>query len=105
MVEANSQSEDGIGKSSPIRLAAKLDLKASTELVETLRARRGADLTLDGSEVSHLGAHAVQTLLVAAHTWSRDGHALVCANLTDQALEQLGVLGIDPMQLSGGATP
>lgn len=100
MGELNAQSKDTTGE--PLQLAAKLDLRASLDLAETLRTRRGADLAIDAGAVQHLGAHAAQTLLVAADSWSRDGNTLTVGHLPDTALGQLSVLGIDPDQLSSG---
>lgn len=76
-------------------LRSKLDLKGSEELVRELQARRGRDLTLDASDVDLLGAHAVQTLLVAAQTWRSDGHCLAVTDLSDAAVEHLGLMGLE----------
>ena len=104
MGDLNAHSKDGSGGLEPLRLAAKLDLRASLELAEALRTRRGTDLAIDASAVEHLGAHAVQTLLVAANSWARDGNHLALDHLPDAATGQLSVLGIDPAQLSSGGT-
>ncbi len=100
MGELNEHS--GNRSAEPLQLAEKLDLRASIDLASALRDRRGGDLTVDGSAVHHLGAHAVQTLLVAVGSWSRDGHRLTCEPLSDPALQQLATLGVDPAQLSTG---
>ena len=76
-----------------LTLAPKLDLRASTELSLELAARRGADLVLDGANVEHLGAHALQTLVAAAKAWEADGRTFTIASLTDAAQADLATLG------------
>ncbi len=98
----DTMTNDAMDAAAVIPLAAKLDLRASEELAETLRGRRGSDVALDAGEVEHLGAHAVQTLLVAADTWTRDGRELSCVNLTETALAQLATLGVESAALSTG---
>lgn len=88
-----------------VMLAAKLDQRASAELIDQLRARRGGDIVLNAGAVDHLGAHAVQTLLVAAKTWSKDGHSFAIRPISDPALADLTTLGLDAESLQTGGTP
>ena len=87
----------------PLVLAVKLDPRASEALAEDLRAARGRDVVLDGSSVEHLGAHAAQTLAVAAASWATDGKTLRIENLSDAAAEQLSVMGLSPARLQAGS--
>lgn len=98
----NTRLTTGGNRCARIELEPKLDLRASETLAETLRGLRGADLTLDGGRVEHLGAHALQTLLIAVKSWSEDGHSIACENLSAAALEQLAILGVGPGALSAG---
>ncbi|MEM0946022.1 MAG: STAS domain-containing protein [Pseudomonadota bacterium] len=102
MADARAHSEFGNDPGEPLQLSEKLDLRASLDLLADLRARRGSDLAIDAGHVQHLGAHAVQTLLVAADSWARDGNKLVVENLTDAARGHLSILGLRPEQLSSG---
>ena len=76
-----------------VELKEKLDLPASEDLVETLKEHRGSDLTLDASAVNHMGAHALQTLIIAHKSWSDDGKALTLTGLPEDVLGQVEVLG------------
>ncbi|MBT8475205.1 MAG: STAS domain-containing protein [Alphaproteobacteria bacterium] len=85
-----------------LTLAPKLDLSASETLADALREQRGQDLNLDAGAVTHLGAHAVQTLMVATHTWAADGQQLSLTNLSEVAAENLAIMGIAPQSIGGG---
>ena len=82
-----------------VELPAKLDLVASESLLDTLKDHRGQDLTLDASGVEHLGAHALQTLIIARSSWESDGKALTVADLTDEVIEQIETLGVTEQPL------
>lgn len=58
-----------------IALDEKLDLGAAAALTETLTARLGAPVALDGSRVRGLGGLCAQVLLAAARRWRTDGQA------------------------------
>lgn len=88
-----------------ITLDAKLDTSASEALVEKLHAFRGQDLTLDASQIDHLGAHAAQTILIAAKTWAADGHSFAVTALSETAGMHLQILGIPADALAIGAAP
>ncbi|OWU84926.1 hypothetical protein ATO6_11535 [Oceanicola sp. 22II-s10i] len=85
------------------RLPARLDLPAAEPLAQALRGRLGANMTLDGSDVTHLGALCLQVLLSAARTVRHAGHDFALVNASDRLTEQLASLGFTPDRLSGGA--
>ena len=86
-----------------IVLAAKLDLPGSEALAETLRSHRGNDIAIDASEVTHIGAHGVQTLLVGRATWAADGRDWRVGPLSEAVEGGLSTLGIDPEEIAGEA--
>lgn len=79
-----------------IMLSPKLDVEASNALAEALLEERGANVVLDASEVRHLGAHAIQVLVTAAHGWMRDGKSLKLENLPDEQSVLLTSIGLPP---------
>ncbi|MEL6517318.1 MAG: STAS domain-containing protein [Pseudomonadota bacterium] len=85
-----------------LMLGAKLDLRASTELVDQIGARRGHDLVVNASGVEHLGAHALQTLMTAAKTWAADGHSLRVTPLSDAMAGHLATFGLTEASLQSG---
>ena len=87
--------QDGGAAESQLTLASKLDLKGSEDLAKELQGLRGRNLTVDASAIEHLGAHAVQTLCVAARSWRSDGNAFSVANLSNAAASQLATMGMD----------
>ncbi len=78
-----------------LALKSKLDLKGSDDLAKELQELRGSDLTIDPSAVEQLGAHAVQTLIVAARSWAADGNAFTVEALPAGAAAHLATLGMD----------
>jgi len=88
-----------------LELANSLDLNAAGPLAEALNRRLGDDLTLDGAHVQRLGASCLQVLLAAARTWSADGDALTLENPTERMIEDLRLMGMNPMTFLDGATP
>lgn len=61
-------------------LPETLDLRAASALKAALAARRGADLTLNASDVGRLGGLCLQVLLAADAAWRSDGHLLKIAS-------------------------
>lgn len=55
-----------------LRLAANLDLREAGPMVAALTAARGADLTLDGSQVRRVGGLCLQALLAGRLAWAED---------------------------------
>jgi chemotaxis protein CheX len=73
-----------------------LDLAAAAPLLQTLKARQGAPVTLDAAEVRRLGAQCLQVLLAAHRSWTEDGHAfavLAPSPAFTDALAQFGAAG------------
>ena len=52
-------------KAQPIILDSVLDLRAAAPLADEFKARRGADINIDASNVERLGAQCAQVLLSA----------------------------------------
>ncbi len=86
-------------------LAGSLDLSAASALAEALHKHLGDDLILDGAKVQRLGAPCLQVLLAAARSWSADGDALTLENATPRMIEDLRLMGMDPVTFLDGATP
>ena len=85
-----------------LQLSAKLDTRAASDLVEALRGHAGSDLTLDASAVSHVGALALQALMVAGATWAQAGQTLALEHLSEEAAAQLRLFGVTPDGLVAG---
>lgn len=83
-------------------LPAKLDTASVPALVEALRARQGSDLALEASALEHIGALALQALIVAANDWQDGGHRLSFENPSEALRDQLRVLGTSPEVLTEG---
>lgn len=83
-------------------LAPKLDLPASEALAGALRDQRGSDLVVDAAAVTHIGGHALQTLLVAARSWARDQKTFSVENVGPKMSAQLEMLGMSAADLCGG---
>lgn len=86
--------------SSTVPLESRLDLRAAGTLAQDLTRCRGADITLDASGVTQIGALAVQAIRSAARTWAEDGHALRFENATNDLTDQLVLLGFTPDSLT-----
>ena len=87
--------------SEPLKLPARLDLSAANDLVESLRKVEG-DILLDASEVSHLGALCLQSLVAASRKASANGHKFQMDGASDKVLEQMKYMGATPDQLAEG---
>ena len=83
-------------------LSSKLDTASVDALVAELKARAGADVTVDASEVTHVGALAAQALMVAAADWKTTGHSFDYAAKSDAFTTQLETLGLTAAQLTSG---
>lgn len=82
------------GKAQPIVLDSILDLRAAAPLADEFKARRGADIQIDASNVERLGAQCVQVLMSAEKTWTSEGFKLLIVNGSPEFNEGLGVLGV-----------
>ncbi len=72
-----------------------LNTQGATEILSALKSHRGADLTIDASQVRHLGAQAAQVLLAAAKSWADDGHAFRFASPSPDMLRCVELLGAE----------
>ena len=84
------------------KLPARLDLSQAAELAEPLR-KMDEDLRIDASDVSHLGALCLQTLIAAARKARASGHRFEMTGVTDKVLEQMKVMGTSPEAMMEGA--
>ena len=82
-------------------LPAKLDLKAAETLKADILARRGGDLTLDGSAVERLGGLGLQVLLAARKTWAADGLNLRLGFVSEALAEQWAAFGAPDFNAEG----
>jgi chemotaxis protein CheX len=84
--------------SSPILLAAVLDLNAAGPLAHELTAARGRDVQLDASAVRRLGAQCLQVLVAARGAWQSDGHGFSVVSPSEEFAAGASVLGapLDP---------
>lgn len=85
-------------------LAARLDTAASHALAAELKDFGASDVTVDASQVEHLGAHAAQTLLSAARGWATSGKRFALAPRSAAIEEHLATLGIEPAEFMIGET-
>ena len=67
----------------------------------SLRARRGAAMEIDASEVVEIGTPCLQVLLSAAASWRADGWALAVVEPSSDFFVALGHLGLGTRRLSG----
>ena len=89
---------------SGIVLSARLDSAAAAALARDLEARLEQDIELDAGEVTHLGALALQTLVVDAAHWRTAGRTFSVGNIPSPVLEQINDLGVaDPDMIAGAA--
>lgn len=85
---------------SVIVLPAVLNSAQASQLATNLRARSGDSLTLDASKVTMIGGQCLQVLLAARSSWDAGDADLEVANLSDEMVSGLAVLGIAAAQLS-----
>jgi chemotaxis protein CheX len=87
-----------------MQLPQVLDLTAAGPLTEQLLALRGADLSLDASQVMRLGGQCLQVLLACAATWKKDGAALELVQPSPELTEALQQFGVPPAMLANRKT-
>lgn len=61
-------------------LPPRLDKETTKTLEARIEARRGCDLDLDGSAVTHVDSHGVCFLLAVFGVWAEDGRQLRLIN-------------------------
>lgn len=74
-------------------LPGRLDASVVPDLLGSLRAARGADLTLDASQVEKIGGPALQLLASAFRTWREDGVRLRLSDPSPYLMTALDKLG------------
>jgi chemotaxis protein CheX len=79
-----------------LQLPPVMDLTAAAPLTERLLSMRGVDLAVDASEVARLGGQCLQVLLAALKTWDADGAKLEILRPSQDFVDALRHLGIDP---------
>ena len=84
-----------------LALPASLDLPSARPLAAALLARRGKPIVIDASAVGQVGAQCVQVLLSAKRTWQADGVSLSIVNCAPRMIEDLRLIGIDRMLMTG----
>jgi chemotaxis protein CheX len=86
----------------PVMLDPRLDLPAASPLMTTLRAQDAHEVTLDFTQVKHLGALCLQVILSAALTFSAEGRKLSITNVSDRVIDQMRVMGMTPEKIARG---
>ena len=81
-------------------LAGALDMRAAGPLLEDVQGRRGAPLTVDGSQVERLGGQCLQVILAAQATWAADGHGFEICNPSTALKEGWALMGAEPLPAS-----
>lgn len=82
------------GTSSTLQLESRLTVQHAPALLDSLRVRRGQDLTLDASGVITISTPCLQVLLAAGEGWRRDGRGLWITDPSSDLLTDLEHLGI-----------
>lgn len=81
------------------QLPASLSAAAAQDLLGTVIAHRGQALRLDAVHVTMIGAQCAQILMAAQRSWQAEGQAFEVVNLTEDAWNSLGILGLSPEQI------
>ncbi len=87
----------------PVFLPEVLDLRAAVPLTSELRALRGVETEVDGSQVRRLGGQCLQVLLSAHATWEADGACLRFVDLSPEFLEGLSLMGAGELERRAAA--
>lgn len=76
-----------------VLLPEKMDQTAAVDLYDTLTARIGQSMELDGRNVRGVGGLSAQVLLVAARKWKADGLDITfsCSDAMQTDLQRLGL--------------
>lgn len=90
---------------SGVVLAARLDSAAAVALAEDLGTRLGHDVEIDAGEVTHFGALALQTLVVAAAHWRTAGREFLVTNIPPEIRTQIADLGMTDLTPLTGDMP
>lgn len=76
------------------RFPEVMDYRAAPQIAKALNALKGADLIIDGSQVSRLSTRGAEVCLAAQAQWKVDGHKLHFASWSAPAREALERLGL-----------
>ncbi len=90
---------------SEIVLTARLDSAAAAALAEDLGTHLEHDIEIDAGEVTHFGALALQTLVVAAAHWRAAGREFLFTNVPPEIRAQIADLGMTDLTPLTGDTP
>ena len=85
-----------------IMLDARLDTSAAEKLRSQLRFAVGNDLILDANDVERIGGLCLEALLTAKQVWAKSGHQMQLKNCSQEFLDDLGSLGVQPGDLICG---
>lgn len=78
-------------------LPADMRAAACGPIFDALKANRGNSVTFDGSTVTKMDAIAAQLFVMAAKTWSHDGHDFEIASPSDPFVTTMENLGLTQM--------
>ena len=84
-------------------LPSELDIKAAAPLAAEFIAARGADLSLNASQVERIGAQCIQVLLSAAATWNADGMELTLEEPSPAFSDAVRIAGLELCQFTASA--
>ena len=87
-----------------LELVDRLDIRAATDLVESLRGARGRPLEIDAGAVVYVGAQCLQALLAAAQEWRKDGVPFDIVAPSHSFHDCLDALGAREALLTGAET-
>ncbi len=79
-----------------LKLEPRLDTAAAGNLANAILENAKCDLELDASQVTHLGALALQVLRAAARSWHQDDVALTMTGVSTDCADQINLLGFAP---------
>lgn len=89
----------------PFTLSSRLDSQAAEQLGAALTQMRGEPLTIDAGQVSFLGTLVLQMLIAARRQWQEDGLSFDFAAVSDEFLDGVKLLGVNPDELGLAFNP
>ncbi len=78
---------------SSVTLGARLDIAAAPGLYSALWECREASVTIDASDVAHIGTHCLQVLLAATEYWSDKNELFQIVTPSEPFCRALGRMG------------
>lgn len=85
--------------SATVTLTDRLDFQAVGPLADELRAIDDAALSIDASNVRHLGTLTLQVILATVKSRHASGKTTTLASPSDACVDQLGLFGFTPETL------